>query len=121
MTSEIIKNRGIAICAPIASYTLMYPSAREMIEPHDSFTEIHVSISQEAREVRDRKELYAKAGYGEIPEFTGTSHPYQIFEHPELRVDAGATFMEAAQDIYLYLLREGYLEMQILSVADYAD
>ena len=111
VASEIIKNRGVAICAPIAPYTQMRRSVREMIEPHGDFIEIHVATSLEACEARDRKGLYAKARRGEIPEFTGISDPYEIPEHPELRVDTeGLTPMEAAQDIYLYLLREGYLD-----------
>ena len=113
VASEITKNRGVAICAPIAPYAQMRRSVREMIEPHGDFIEIHVATSLEACEARDRKGLYAKARRGEIPEFTGISDPYEIPEHPELRVDTeGLTPMEAAQDIYLYLLREGYLDMQ---------
>jgi len=113
VASEITKNRGIAICAPIAPYTQMRRSVREMIEPHGDFIEIHVATSLEACEARDRKGLYAKARRGEIPEFTGISDPYEVPEHPELRIDTeGLTPMEAAQDIYLYLLREGYLDTQ---------
>jgi len=113
VASEITKNRGVAICAPIAPYTQMRRSVREMIEPHGDFIEIHVATSLEACEARDRKGLYAKARRGEIPEFTGISDPYEIPEHPELRVNTeGLTPMEAAQDIYLYLLREGYLDTQ---------
>ena len=111
VASEITKNAGVAICAPIAPYTAMRRSVREMIEPHGAFIEIHVATPLETCEARDRKGLYAKARKGEIPEFTGISDPYEIPEHPELRVDTtGLTPMEAAQDIYLYLLREGYLD-----------
>lgn len=111
VASEITKNRGIAICAPIAPYTQMRRSVREMIEPHGNFIEIHVATSLEECEARDRKGLYAKARRGEIPEFTGISDPYEIPENPELRVKTeGLTPMEAAQEIYLYMLREGYLE-----------
>ncbi len=113
VASEITKNRGVAICAPIAPYTQMRRSVREMIEPHGDFIEIHVSTSLETCEARDRKGLYAKARRGEIPEFTGISDPYEIPEHAELRVNTeGLTPMEAAQDIYLYLLREGYLDTE---------
>ena len=111
VASEITKNAGVAICAPIAPYTAMRRSVREMIEPHGAFIEIHVATPLETCEARDRKGLYAKARKGEIPEFTGISDPYEIPEHPELRVDTtGLTPMEAAQDIYLYLLREGYMD-----------
>lgn len=111
VASEITKNGGIAICAPIAPYTAMRRSVREMIEEHGSFIEIHVATSLETCEARDRKGLYAKARRGEIPEFTGISDPYEIPENPELRVDtSGLTPMEAAQEIYLYLLSESHLD-----------
>ncbi len=111
VASEITKNNGVAICAPIAPYTAMRRSVREMIEFHGNFIEIHVSTSLEECEARDRKGLYAKARRGEIPEFTGISDPYEIPEHPELRVDTtGLSPMEVAQEILLYLLSEGFLE-----------
>ena len=111
VASEITKNAGIAICAPIAPYTAMRRAVREMIEPHGDFIEIHVATPLETCESRDRKGLYAKARRGEIPEFTGISDPYEIPEKPELRVDTtGLSPVEAAQEIFLYLLREGYLD-----------
>jgi len=46
-----------------------------------------------------------------IPEFTGISDPYEVPEAPEMRIDTSQfSPMEAVQEIYLYLLREGYLE-----------
>ncbi len=62
-------------------------------------------------EARDRKGLYAKARKGLIPEFTGISDPYEVPERAELSIDtASVSPMEAAQEIYLYLLKEGYIE-----------
>jgi sulfate adenylyltransferase len=110
VASEITKNGGIAICAPIAPYTAMRREVRDMIEQHGAFIEIHVATSLEECEKRDRKGLYEKARKGIIPEFTGISDPYDIPEHPEIRVDTtGKSPMQAAQEIMLYLLREGYL------------
>jgi len=111
VASEITKNGGIAICAPIAPYTEMRRDAREKIEQYGAFIEIHVATSLEVCESRDRKGLYAKAREGIIPEFTGISDPYDIPEHPELRIDtAGKSPIQAVQTIILYLLREGYLD-----------
>ncbi len=110
VASEITKNGGVAICAPIAPYAQMRRSVREMIEPHGAFIEIHVATPLETCEARDRKGLYAKARRGEIPEFTGISDPYDEPENPELRIDtSNMTPMEAAQEIVLYLLKESYL------------
>jgi sulfate adenylyltransferase len=111
VASEITKNGGIAICAPIAPYTAMRRDARETVEQYGSFIEIHVATSLEVCESRDRKGLYAKAREGIIPEFTGISDPYDLPEHPEIRIDtAGKSPMQAVQEIMLYLLREGYID-----------
>ncbi|MCW9023144.1 MAG: bifunctional sulfate adenylyltransferase/adenylylsulfate kinase [Gammaproteobacteria bacterium] len=111
VASEITKNQGVAICAPIAPYTATRRAVREMIEEKGAFIEVHVATPLEECEARDRKGLYAKARQGLIPEFTGISDPYEVPENPEVRVDTtGLSPMEAAQEVYLYLLREGYLD-----------
>jgi sulfate adenylyltransferase len=111
VASEITKNGGIAICAPIAPYTAMRRDVRETIEQHGAFVEIHVATPLDVCEGRDRKGLYAKAREGVIPEFTGISDPYDVPEHPEIRIDTtGKSPMQAVQEIMLYLLREGYID-----------
>jgi sulfate adenylyltransferase len=87
VASEITKNGGIAICAPIAPYAATRKIVREMIEAVGGFIEIHVSTSIEVCEVRDRKGLYAKARAGLIKGFTGISDPYEVPENPEMRLD----------------------------------
>jgi sulfate adenylyltransferase len=110
VASEITKNRGIAICAPIAPYRETRRAVREMIEAVGGFIEIHVSTPIETCEARDRKGLYAKARAGLIPEFTGVSDPYEIPERPELAIDTtGLNVDEAIQRILLKLEHEGYL------------
>ena len=87
VASEITKNGGIAICAPIAPYTATRRSVREMIEQYGAFCEIHVATPLEECERRDRKGLYKLAREGKIKEFTGISDPYEEPTKPELRVD----------------------------------
>ena len=111
VASEITKNRGIAICAPIAPYAKMRGEVRANIEQYGAFIEIHVSTSLEECERRDRKGLYLKARKGLIPEFTGISDPYDIPENPELIIDTeNMSPIQAAEDIHLYLVREGYID-----------
>ncbi|MGC9419411.1 MAG: bifunctional sulfate adenylyltransferase/adenylylsulfate kinase, partial [Rhodovulum sp.] len=58
VASEITKNGGIAICAPIAPYTATRRAVREMIESYGAFCEVHVATPLEECERRDRKGLY---------------------------------------------------------------
>ena len=110
VASEITKNGGIAICAPIAPYTIGRRQVREMIEPLGGFVEIHVSTSLEVCEARDRKGLYAKARAGELKEFTGISDPYEEPENPEIRIDTSdISIDQAAQQVLLKLENLGYL------------
>ena len=87
VASEITKNGGIAICAPIAPYATTRRAVREDIEQFGAFLEVHVSTSLEECERRDRKGLYKLAREGKIKEFTGISDPYDVPESPELRLD----------------------------------
>jgi sulfate adenylyltransferase len=110
VASEITKNGGIAICAPIAPYSHGRRVVREMIEPLGGFLEIHVSTPIEVCESRDRKGLYAKARAGVLKEFTGVSDPYEEPENPEMRIDtSGISIDQAAQQVLLKLESLGYL------------
>ena len=87
VASEITKNGGIAICAPIAPYAATRRAVREEIEQFGAFVEVHVATSLEECERRDRKGLYKLAREGKIKEFTGISDPYEIPENPEIKVE----------------------------------
>jgi len=87
VASEITKNGGIAICAPIAPYASTRRAVREDVEQFGAFAEVHVATSIEECERRDRKGLYKLAREGKIKEFTGISDPYDVPENPELRVE----------------------------------
>ena len=84
VASEITKNHGIAICAPIAPYATTRRAVRQDIEAYGAFIEIHVATTLEECERRDRKGLYKLARAGKIEEFTGISDPYDVPENPEL-------------------------------------
>lgn len=110
VASEITKNRGVAICAPIAPYENIREACRSMVEEHGAFIEIHVATPLETCEGRDRKGMYAKARKGIIKNFTGISDPYEEPENPEIRIDTtGSTPVECAQKIMIYLFKEGYI------------
>jgi sulfate adenylyltransferase len=110
VASEITKNRGIAICAPIAPYAATRSEIRRIIENYGGFTEVHVSTPLEVCEKRDRKGMYAKARAGLIQDFTGVDAPYETPRSPEVRIDTTAiTPDEAAGQIMLHLQRNGFI------------
>ncbi|MFO1431376.1 MAG: bifunctional sulfate adenylyltransferase/adenylylsulfate kinase [Candidatus Competibacteraceae bacterium] len=111
VASEITKNGGIAICAPIAPYAATRHEVRDMIVPVGGFLEVYVATSIEVCERRDRKGLYAKARAGLIKEFTGISDPYEVPENPGMVIDTTeCTPDEAAQRIILKLEKLGYIK-----------
>jgi sulfate adenylyltransferase len=110
VAGEITKNRGIAICAPIAPYAATRSEIRRIIENYGGFTEVHVSTPLEVCEKRDRKGMYAKARAGLIQDFTGVDAPYESPRSPEVRIDTTAIVPdEAAGQIMLHLQRNGFI------------
>jgi sulfate adenylyltransferase len=110
VASEITKNGGIAICAPIAPYDSVRKQVRQMVEPYGGFILVHIATTVETCEQRDRKGLYAKARAGIIQEFTGISDPYEAPADAEVTIDtADLSPEEAAQEIILHLEREGFI------------
>ena len=111
VASEITKNGGIAICAPIAPYEYDRRINRELISKVGSFIEIFVNTSLEKCEERDAKGLYKLAREGKIKEFTGISDPYEEPKSPDIAVnsDGTSTPEELVDYIYQKLINMGYL------------
>jgi len=113
VASEITKNGGIAVCAPIAPYDEVRRQVRESIEPLGGFILVHVDAPVGVCETRDRKGLYAKARAGIIKEFTGISDPYEEPEDAEIVLDTTRlTPEQSAQEVLLYLEREGFVGVE---------
>ncbi len=110
VASEITKNRGIAICAPIAPYAKMRRQVREVISPLGGFIEIYVSTPIEVCESRDRKGLYAKARAGIIKGFTGIDDPYEEPVNAEMVINTQELSPDlAAHRILITLEKLGYI------------
>ena len=110
VASEITKNGGIAICAPIAPYDAIRKEVRAMIQPLGGFILVHLATSLETCEGRDRKGLYAKARAGILKQFTGISDPYEPPADADVVIDTrDVTPEEAAQEVFLHLERAGYI------------
>lgn len=110
VASEITKNGGVAICAPIAPYDAVRKDVRALIEEGGGFVLVHLDTPLEICEQRDRKGLYAKARAGVVKEFTGISDPYEPPADAEVTIDTSSVTPEqAAQQIISWLVGEGYL------------
>ncbi len=110
VASEITKNGGIAICAPIAPYASVRREVRQMIEPVGGFLLVFAATPIEVCEQRDRKGLYAKARAGLIESFTGVNDPYEAPADADLEIDTtGVNPEAAAQAIILHLEKAGFI------------
>ncbi|MCK0119268.1 bifunctional sulfate adenylyltransferase/adenylylsulfate kinase [Loktanella sp. F6476L] len=111
VASEITKNGGIAICAPIAPYATTRRAVREDIEQFGAFIEVHVATSIEECERRDRKGLYKLAREGKIKEFTGISDPYDVPENAELVIETESVEVDnCAHQVILKLESMGLIK-----------
>jgi sulfate adenylyltransferase len=106
VASEITKNGGVAICAPIAPYNAHRQDVREMVTARGGYVLIHIATPLEACEQRDRKGLYKLAREGIVKEFTGISDPYEIPEDADLALDTAEMTPEASVDAVMQVLRE---------------
>jgi sulfate adenylyltransferase len=111
VASEITKNGGIAICAPIAPYDAVRRQVREEIEPFGGFELVWLSTPIEVCEARDRKGLYAKARAGIIKEFTGISDPYEEPVDADVVIDTSDISPDqSAHRLILHLEAQGYID-----------
>ena len=110
MASEITKNGGIAICAPIAPYHSSRDFNRHLISDVGHYIEIFISTPLEVCEKRDTKGLYALARAGKIKEFTGIDDPYEAPKNAEINIDTSCISPEKAVDkIFNYLVEKGFI------------
>src|SRR5713101_4653777 len=76
----------IVICAFISPFRADRQMVREVAEPHP-FVEVFVDTPITECIRRDPKGLYAKAGAGAIPNFTGINSAYEPPQNPYIRLD----------------------------------
>ena len=112
VASEVTKNRGIAICAPIAPYEKDRLINRDLISTYGGYIEIFVNTSLEKCEERDSKGLYKLARQGIVKEFTGVSDPYEIPKKSEIVIDSsGRTPEDLVEELYAKIQKLGYIEL----------
>jgi len=102
----LARNDAIPIVALISPYATSRARARKEI---GRFIEIYVATPLEVCEGRDVKGLYKKARNGEIREMTGIDDPYEVPEHPDIRLDtSNQSSAECAKFVLAELDRLGW-------------
>jgi len=82
VASEVVRHRGVAICAAISPFREARAKCRALIgEP---FIEVFADTPLAICESRDSKGLYARARAGELRGFTGIDDPYEPPLAPEV-------------------------------------
>lgn len=83
------KNDVASIVAAISPFKEYRDVVREVIQEEGKFILIYVDTPVEVCKERDPKGLYNQAEQGNIPNFTGVSHPYEkpSAEEYDLRID----------------------------------
>jgi len=109
VASEIVRHRGVAICAAVSPYEATRERVRAMMG-EDQFILIHIATPAEVCETRDVKGFYAQARSGAITGFTGVDDPYEIPSKPSLRLETtNAAARENALAVMEYLVQVGFL------------
>ncbi len=85
LASEAVAEGKIALVAAISPFEDARRDVRQLLPP-GRFVEVFVDSPLAVCELRDPKGLYKKARSGVIPLFTGIDSPYEMPQHPEVRL-----------------------------------
>jgi sulfate adenylyltransferase len=108
VASEVVRHRGIAICAAISPFREARERCRALMG--DAFIEVFMDTPLGVCESRDAKGLYARARAGELKGFTGIDDPYEAPVSPEVRLfDPAAPALDNARAILRALEEKAFL------------
>ena len=112
VASEITKNGGVAICAPIAPYASDRDANRKLISNLGGYIEVYVSTPLKKCEERDSKGLYKLAREGKIKKFTGISDPYEKPESADIikNSDGSKNPSYIVDEIFQMIKDKGYIK-----------
>ena len=104
--AHLMVDAGLIVLACVISpFASERRFARDLFEENE-FVEVFVDTPLDECERRDPKGLYRKARAGDIANFTGIDSPYEVPEHPEVRLVAGGRRAEQlAEEVVAYLLQ----------------
>jgi sulfate adenylyltransferase len=110
VASEIVRHRGVVICAAVSPYRDTRNRVREMM-PEGSFVEVFVDTPVEECERRDVKGFYAKARAGQLSQFTGIDDPYEPPLNAEIVLRTEHTTVRSnALELMQFLRNDHYLD-----------
>jgi adenylyl-sulfate kinase len=108
VASRLTRAGAVVVVSAISPFAAARTAARQLVELHGTFVEVHVAASVEVCAQRDVKGLYARALRGELADFTGVTAPYEEPAEPEVRLDTEhETPAESAAIVVGYLERAG--------------
>lgn len=85
--ARLFLQSGVITIASFITPTRALRNMARQIVGEDDFLEVYVAASFEACAKRDRKGLYAKAGQGEIKNFTGKDSSFEGPDHADLIIE----------------------------------
>jgi len=90
----------VSVVAIISPYAESRAKARQIhADAGLPFVEVYLAASAEECAKRDPKGLYAAASTGGIESFTGVDDPYEVPDHPELRIEPGLSVPDAVDRV----------------------
>lgn len=104
LAKSLVDAGVITICALVSPFREDRQRIRESLK--SDYIEVYVKADLETCKSRDPKNLYKKAGDGEIKDFTGLSSPYEAPDHPEIILDTVQLTPEKAADSVLEYLEK---------------
>lgn len=109
VAKEVVRNRGICICANIAPYQSDREYNRNEINSVGNYVEIFVNTPVNICAERDPKGLYTLAFQGKIKQFTGVDDP---FEEPksDIVLDGVDNIDDNINIVMQYLKENNYLK-----------
>jgi adenylyl-sulfate kinase len=87
VASRVARAGGAVLVSMVSPYRDSRRQARDLVEEHAPFVEVHVATPLEQCMARDPKGHYAQAIAGTLNDFTGVSAPYEEPPAPELRLE----------------------------------
>ena len=112
VASEVVRHRGVAVCAAISPYETTRNECRQIVGG-DHFVLAFVDTPFEVCEQRDPKGLYARARSGELPGFTGLDDPYEPPAAPDVVLrTVGNTPDQSVGALLNHLEARGFLVLE---------